>query len=119
MQTPASYTSPTEVLGAVILALYTEQVIHALKKEQLSLEVEEDGKPPLWQDSFPVSFSRHMPFSKPFSNKHSKNQSISRLGRWCLELKWQTNGIRTLWPPHLLFVPEEFLKFLKGLASVE
>lgn len=40
-------------------------------------------------------------------------------GWWSLELKWQTNVIITQWPAHLLFVPEEFLKFLKGLASVK
>ena len=33
MRTPVSYTGPTEVLGAAILALYTEQAIHALIKE--------------------------------------------------------------------------------------
>lgn len=32
MQTPVSYTSPTEVLGAVTMALYAEQAIHALMK---------------------------------------------------------------------------------------
>lgn len=41
MQTPGSCTGPTEALGAVILALYTAQAVHALTKERLSLEVEE------------------------------------------------------------------------------
>lgn len=40
-------------------------------------------------------------------------------GWWCLGLKWQTNKIMTLWLAHSLFAVEEFLKFLKGLASEE